>query len=99
MLLDLVHQLVGERGVVGREPLEVDLAELDVEVVGHHPALAAEDLGVVVALALQGGGDLDGLDRGPEGACEGTGDEVLQRLLEPLQPAHAASFRLLSCPS
>ena len=96
VVLDLVGELVGERGVVRREPVEVDLAELDVEVVGHHPPLAAEDLGVVVALALQRGRDLHRLHRTAEGAREGAGDHVLQPLLEPLQPAHVASFRLVS---
>ena len=96
VVLDLVGELVGERGVVRREPVEVDLAELDVEVVGHHPPLAAEDLRVVVALALQRGRDLHRLHRTAEGAREGAGDEVLQPLLEPLQPAHVASFRLVS---
>ena len=92
MVLDLVDELVGQRGVVRREPVEVDLAQLDVEVVGHHPPLAAEDLRVVVALALQRGRDLDRLHRAAEGAREGAGDHVLQPLLEPLQPAHVASF-------
>src|SRR3954469_19238580 len=93
VVLDLVGELVGQRGVVRREPVEVDLAELDMEVVGDHPPLTAEDLGVVVALPLQGGGDLDRLHRAAEGLGEGSGDEALQALLEPLQPAHVASFR------
>jgi hypothetical protein len=54
----------------GERPVEVDLAELDVEVVGHHPPLAAEDLRVVVALALQRRGDLHRLHRGAEGPGE-----------------------------
>ena len=96
VVLDLVGELVGEGAVVRREAVEVDLAQLDVEVVGHHPPLAAEDLGVVVALALERGRDLHRLHRAAERAREGAGDEVLQPLLEPLQPAHVASFRL--CP-
>ncbi len=54
----------------------VGLRELDVEVVGDHPALPGQDLGVVVALALEGGGDLDGLDGAAERAGEGPGDQL-----------------------
>ena len=96
VVLDLVGQLVGERGVVGRQPLEVARAQLDVEVVGHHPPLAGEDLGVVVALALEGRRDLHRLDRRAEGAREGAGDHALEPLLEPLESAHVASFRGVS---
>ena len=92
VVLDLVGQLVGQRGVVRREPLEVARAQLDVEVVGDHPSLPRQDLRVVVALALQGGRDLDRLDGRAEGAGEGPGDHVLEPLLETLESAHVASF-------
>ena len=53
-----------------------------------------QDLGVVVALALEGGGDLDRLHRAAEGLGERSGDRLLEPSLEVLQCAHAsASFR------
>ena len=70
--------------------------QLDVEVVGHQPAVAAEDLRVVVALALERGGDLDRLHGAAEGAGEDAGDHLLEPVLEALQSAHVASFRLVS---
>ena len=80
--------------VVRREAVEVGLGQLDVEVVGHHPALAGQDLRVVVALALQRRGDLDGLDGAAEGPGEGSGDQLLEALLEP----SAARSRRASSP-
>ena len=95
LLLGVVLELLGEvahhRGVVRREPVEVGLRELDVEVVGHHPPLARQDLGVVVALALERGGDLDRLHGAAERLGEGAGDHLLQLVLEALQPAHVRS--------
>ena len=58
------------------------------EVVGDQTALPAEHLGVVVALALEGGGDLDGLHGTAEGPREDTGDDLLEALLEALQGVH-----------
>jgi len=46
--------------------------QLDVELVGHQTAVARQDLRRVVDLALQGRGDLDGLD----GAAEGLGEHA-----------------------
>ena len=62
--------------------------ELDVEVVGHRSPLPAEDLRVVVALALQGGGDLHRLHRTAEDLGERAVDHALESLLETLQAAH-----------
>ena len=90
VLLELQGELLDQGRVVRREPVDVGLRELDVEVVGHHPALPGQDLGVVVALALEGGGDLDGLHGAAERPGEGSGDQRLEPLLELLQPAHAA---------
>ncbi|CUR54634.1 hypothetical protein NOCA2200024 [metagenome] len=88
-----VGELFGHRAVVGAEPLEVALAELHVEAVGHQAPVAAQDLRVVVDLALERGRDLDGLDRAAEGACEDAGDHLLELVLESLQAAHDASLR------
>src|SRR6478672_3784121 len=63
VLLELVRELLGQRGVVRREPVEVGLRELDVEVVGDQAPVPRDDLRVVVALALEGSGDLDRLHR------------------------------------
>ena len=68
--------------------------QLDVEVVGREPPVAAEDLGVVVDLALQRGGDLDRLDGAAEGPGERTRDRPLQLLLELLQPTHGSTLLL-----
>ena len=92
LLLGVLHQLLGEvvheRGVVGRQPIEVGGRQLDVEVVGHRPPLPAEDLRVVVALALEGRGDLHRLHGAAEDAGERAVHHVLEPLLEPLQAAH-----------
>jgi hypothetical protein len=88
VVLELLGELAGQRGVVGRQPVEVDLRQLDVEVVGHQPPVAGQDLRVVVALALQGSGDLDGLHGTAERAGEDAGDQLLKPLLEALQTAH-----------
>ncbi len=88
VVLQLLGELAGQRGVVRRQPVEVDLRQLDVEVVGHQPPVAGQDLRVVVALPLQGGGDLDGLHGTAERAGEDAGDQLLQPLLEALQAAH-----------
>ena len=94
MVLELVDELALHRVVVAVQALEVDAGELDEEAVGHQAPVAAEDLGVVVALALQGGRDLDGLHGAAEGAGEGTGDHLLELVLEALQGVHVV--RLLS---
>src|SRR3954453_2493377 len=90
VLLELERELLDQGGVVRREPVDVLARELDMEVVGHHPPLSRQDLGVVVALALEGRGDLDGLHGAAERAGEGTGDHRLEALLELLQATHAA---------
>ena len=63
-------------------------ASFDVEVVGHRPPLPAEDLRVVVALALQGRGDLHRLHGAAEDLGERAVDHALESLLETLQAAH-----------
>ena len=96
VLLELRGELLDQGRVVRREPVEVGLRQLDVEVVGHHPALAGQDLGVVVALALERGGDLDRLHRAAESPGEGSGDE-LPRAAARTSAARSrrASFRLM----
>ena len=89
MVLELLGELLEQGRVVRRESLEVGLGELDVEVVGHHPPLAGQDLGVVVALALESGRDLDRLDGAAERAGEGSGDQCLEPLLELREHTHA----------
>ena len=89
VVLELVDEVLLEGATEPEHPLEVGRGQLDVEVVGHQPALPAEHLGVVVALALERGGDLDGLHRTAEGPGEDTGDDGLEPLLEALQGVHA----------
>ena len=95
MVAQLLAEVVAERRVVRREPLQVGLRELDVEVVGDQPSVPAEDLCVVVALALQGRGDLDRLHRGSERLGKGTGDHLLELVLQSLEPTHVPPFRRL----
>ena len=66
-------------------------AEVDDEDVGHDGAAAAHDGGAVVHLALERGGDLDGLHLGLEGAREGTVDHAVEPLLEAVEQTHRAS--------
>ena len=73
------------------QALVVGLGQLDVEVVRHDPAVAAEDLRGVVDLAGERRGDLDRLHRAAEGAGEDAGDQLLELVLETLQGAHAGS--------
>jgi hypothetical protein len=96
MVLELVDEVLLERATESDDALEVGGGQLDVEVVGHQPALAAQHLRVVVALALQGGGDLDGLHRAAEGPGEDAGDHGLEPLLEALQRIHPGGL-LSSC--
>src|SRR6478672_6790326 len=89
VVLQLVDEVLLERSAEAEHPLEVGRRQLDVEVVGHQPALAAHHLCVVVALALEGRGDLDRLHRAAEGPGEDAGDHGLEPLLEALQGVHA----------
>jgi hypothetical protein len=93
VLVDHGGQFGAERLAVGRQPLEVALAEFDGEHVGGDGAVAVEHGGLVVEFALECCGDLDRLDLGAEGAGEGAVDQPVQPLLEPLQDAHATSLR------
>jgi hypothetical protein len=68
--------------------------QLDDERVGRELAVARQDLGGVVDLALQRRGDLDRLDGAAEGAREGARHRLLEPLLEPVKNSHATS---LSC--
>src|SRR5918995_1779731 len=88
VVLQLVDEVLLERAAEADDALEVGGGQLDVEVVGHQSALPAQHLRVVVALALEGGGDLDGLHRAAEGPGEDTGDHGLEPLLEALQGVH-----------
>ena len=88
VVLQLVDEVLLERAAEADDAVEVGDGQLDVEVVGHQSALAAQHLGVVVALALEGGGDLDGLHGAAEGPREDTGDHGLEPLLEALQGVH-----------
>lgn len=83
-------QLIAELPRVGAEALEVRRAQLHDEVVGDDGPLAVPDRRVVVALALEGAGDLDGLDLGLEHLGEGAVDQTLETLLELLQDSHGA---------
>src|SRR6478609_1336438 len=88
VVLQLVDEVLLERTAEPDDAVEVGGGQLDVEVVGHQPPLPAEDLGVVVALALERRRDLDGLHGAAEGPCEDTRDHGLEALLEPLQGGH-----------
>src|SRR5690606_12681461 len=83
-----VGELAGQSVVVRREAGHVGLAQLDVERVGHQTPVTAEDLRVVVELALQRGRDLHRLDRTAEGSGEDPGDPLPQLVFEALQSAH-----------
>ena len=86
MLAEHLGELAGELRAEALEPLVVGLGELDVEVVGHQPPVAAEDLRGVVDLAVERRGDLDRLHGAAEGAREDPGDHLLEPVLEALQP-------------
>ena len=94
VLTEHVGELVGEGGAVRREPLVVRRGQLHVEVVRDQPPVAGEDLRRVVDLTLEGCGDLDGLYGASESAREGSGNELLQTVLEPLQYPHGALLSL-----
>ena len=79
VVLQLVDEVLLERAAEAGSRSRSVGGQLDVEVVGHQPALAAEHLGVVVALALERGGDLDGLHGAAEGPREDTGDHRSSR--------------------
>ena len=82
VVADHAGQLVAELAGVGAEPLVVRRAQLDDEVIGYDGPVAVPDRRVVVALALEGAGDLDGLDLGLEHLREGAVDQTFETLLE-----------------
>src|SRR6476659_8438785 len=88
-------ELLRQRGGVRREALVVLAGELDVELVGHQPPVAGQDLRGVVDLALEGGGDLHRLHGAAEGLGEHPADHLLETVLELLQDSHAALLSLL----
>src|SRR5262249_15169942 len=63
---------------------------VDDEVVGREALVAAQDLGGVVDLSLEGRGDLHRLDRTAEGPREDTRHHALEPLLEAVECAHCA---------
>ena len=89
VFLDERRELVGERRAERVEPFEVGRRQLDGEDVGHEHALARQDVGRVVDLALQGSGDLDGLHSAAERPRERAGHGALEALFKSLQhPRH-----------
>ncbi|EGJ75983.1 hypothetical protein STTU_3195 [Streptomyces sp. Tu6071] len=82
------RQLVAELPGVRAEALEVGGAQLDDEVVGHDGPVTVPDRRVVVALALERSGDLDGLHLGLEDLREGAVDQTFEALLEPFHDSH-----------
>jgi hypothetical protein len=88
VLLDHGRELLAQRGVVLPDPLEVGRAELDDVLVGDQHRVLPDDGALVGGLALQGSGDLDGLDMGAEDTGEPALHQALELALEALQHSH-----------
>jgi hypothetical protein len=82
VLVQHLRQLAAEGLAIRREPVEVGGGQVDQEVVGREPLLAAEDLRGVVDLTLQGGGDLHRLDGTAKSPRESARHQSFEPLLE-----------------